>query len=113
MKIAIPTFGHRVSPRFDCAPVIVIVREIVRSALVGRETLPTAGWGHDARIKTLIDRGVDTVVCGGIDRISAQLLVDAGITVRSGVSGESAQAMKEFLDSDVSGRIARQNAEGT
>ena len=106
MRIAIPTFEHRVSPRFDCAPFIVIV-DIARGEVVQREALSTSAWESDQRIRMLVERGVNVVVCGGVDRVSAQSLVDAGVEVCSGVSGECQQALRSLLE----GRLARQAAE--
>ncbi len=110
VKVAVPTFGNRVSPRFDCAPVIAIL-EIERGEIAHRETVSTSAWGSDKRIKMLIERGVNAVVCGGVDRVSTQLLVDAGVAVCAGVSGESEQALRTFLKGDSPREAAEEIAE--
>jgi predicted Fe-Mo cluster-binding NifX family protein len=92
MKVAIPTFGDRVSPRFDCAKTFLIVT-LQRDEIAGREELSAADWAPRDRINRLVDLGVDTVICGGIDRWSADSLLRAGIGLHGWISGSIAESL--------------------
>ncbi|TWT79005.1 Dinitrogenase iron-molybdenum cofactor [Planctomycetes bacterium CA13] len=87
MKVAIPTFGARVSPRFDYAETFLVLameeQEIVERCL------------HDAslrsardRVRWLIAMDIDCVVCGGIDNASADALASAGVCLYSWLAGD-------------------------
>ena len=105
MRIAIPTFGTRVSPRFDCAQAVLIV-SVDGGESAKREELVASGWAPHERINKLLELGVDTVVCGGIDCWSADSLQSAGVTIYGWVAGEIedvlAALLRGELDSEAS-----------
>lgn len=80
VKVAVATFGERVSPRFDCAQTF-LVATLDEGRFSQRQQLFASGWGTNERINRLVALGVDAVVCGGVDRRSAELLEAAGIKV--------------------------------
>ncbi len=86
MKVAIPTFGQRVSPRFDCAGAFLIVT-LERGQITAQAEFNATDWAPHERINRLIDLGVDEVICGGIDCWSAESLASVGITLHRWVSG--------------------------
>jgi predicted Fe-Mo cluster-binding NifX family protein len=94
--VAIPSFGDRVSPRFDCAQVIKIV-----TFTDGRETksleVSASEWTSRVRVRRLIELGVDRVICGGIDTLSANALKSAGIAVDGCIRGSVDDALKEVM----------------
>jgi predicted Fe-Mo cluster-binding NifX family protein len=100
MRVAIPTFGTRVSPRFDCARAILVVA-VDDGKPTEREELAASGWAPHERINRLLELGVDTVVCGGIDCWSAESLQSAGVTVYGWVSGEIDDALAALLRGDL------------
>jgi len=69
MKIAIPIFGNRVSPRFDFSPEIWVI-EVERGKVVGQEKLSTANLNLPQRLEQITSNRVDKVICGGIDGLS-------------------------------------------
>jgi predicted Fe-Mo cluster-binding NifX family protein len=99
-RVAIPTFGTRVSPRFDCARAILVVA-IDDGKPTEREEFTASGWAPHERIDKLLELGVDTVVCGGIDRWSAESLQSAGVTVYGWVTGEIDGALAALLRGDL------------
>jgi len=100
MKVAIPTFGSRVSPRFDCAQFFLIVT--VDDGHPGeREEVAASSWAPHERINKLVEFGVDTVVCGGIDCWSAESLESAGIAVYGWVTGEIDDALAALVRGDL------------
>ena len=96
MKIAIPVFHTKVSPRFDTTQGFILL-EIEKRNVMEREQLTTKGLTPSAKIKQLIQLGVDTLICGGIDRESMQHLNHKGVTVYSWVTGEIDDAISCFL----------------
>jgi predicted Fe-Mo cluster-binding NifX family protein len=100
MKIAIPTFGNRVSPRFDCAQSVLMVT-VDDGHLGEREGMAASSWAPYERINKLVEFGVGAVVCGGIDCWSSESLESAGITIFAGVTGEIEDALAAFVQGDL------------
>ncbi len=100
MKIAIPTFSTRVSPRFDCAQSVLVVT-IDEGETPGRQELTVGHWAPHERVNRLLELGVDTIVCGGIDRWSAASLQSAGVTIYGWVTGEAEDALSALLRGDL------------
>lgn len=105
MKIAIPAFATRVSPRFDCAPAVLVVT-VGEAASRQHEQLDLADCTAQERIAKLVQLDVDTVVCGGIDRWSAASLQWAGVTVYGWVSGEIEHALRALLAGELDSEAA-------
>jgi len=97
MKIAIPVFHTKVSPRFDQTQGFVLL-ETNTDGVVARENLATKGWSVSAKMRRLVDLGIDTLICGGIDHASMQYLSVNGVTIYSWVTGEIDDAVTCFLD---------------
>ena len=96
MRIAIPIFGPRVSPRFDCAPSLLLFRvengKVVEQGEVSLSEL--APWQRLGRVQEL---GIQIMICGGIDGYSARLLEAQQIQVFAWIAGEAEEAIKTFL----------------
>jgi predicted Fe-Mo cluster-binding NifX family protein len=107
MKIAIPTFGSRVSPRFDCAQDFLIVTAEDGIPQERRE-LAASGWAPHERINKLVDLGVDTVLCGGIDCWSAESLQSAGVNIYSLMAGEIDDCLAALVRGDLDAEAATQ-----
>jgi len=100
MNIAIPTFRSRVSPRFDLAAGLLIVR-VQGNRVLGRgeERLDNIyGW---RRIRFLTSRNVNVVLCGGIRRCDYFAIMDSGIDVYAGLMGEIEDVLEAFLRGDI------------
>lgn len=96
MRIAIPIFGPRVSPRFDCAADVTIVD--VRDGVVrGRSRDCIKELRSWQRVERLVELGVEVVLVGGMRRCDYWALVAAGLEVYSGFTGEAEEALKRFL----------------
>jgi predicted Fe-Mo cluster-binding NifX family protein len=96
MKVAIPIFGPRVSPRFDYAPGLLLFN-LEDNRVVESEKFSLQAWDRLQRLQKLRELGVNTLICGGIDGNSAQILSDYGIRVIAWVAGEADEAMRCFL----------------
>ncbi len=96
MKIAVPTFGSRVSPRFDCAQVFLVVTTDNMNG-VQRQELAATNWTPNERVSQLVALGVNAVICGGIDGWSAESLRSAGIRVYNSIKGDADEAVSTLL----------------
>jgi predicted Fe-Mo cluster-binding NifX family protein len=97
MRVAIPVFQSKISPRFDSTQEFVLL-EIEKSKVMKREDLPIKGWPLSAKLKHMVDLGVDTLICGGIDLESMQQLNLSGIKVYSWITGEMEDVVTCFLN---------------
>lgn len=97
MKIAIPMFHTKISPRFDQTQGFVLL-ETQHAGVVARDNLTTKGWSVIAKMKQLVELEVDILICGGIDRASMQFLSFNGVKIYSWVTGEVDDAVTCFLD---------------
>ena len=105
MNVAIPLFGTRVSPRFDCAQAVLIF-ETSDDGEQNRREITTFDLAPHERINRLLEFGIDTVVCGGIDRWSAESLHSAGVKIFASVTGEAEDALNNLLE----GSLTQSNA---
>jgi predicted Fe-Mo cluster-binding NifX family protein len=96
MKIAIPIFGNRISPRFDFSPELWII-EVERGKVVGQEKLSTANLNLPQRLEQVTSSGVDKVICGGIDWFSRNQLGSRGIDVVQDVIGDAEIVFNLFM----------------
>ena len=92
MKIAIATFGTRVSPRFDCAQSFLIVT-VEDDKVAYRTEIAAADWAPHHRVGKLVELGVEVVIWGAIDRWSAESFEAENITVYGWVTGEVDDAL--------------------
>lgn len=101
MNIAIPMFGTRVSPRFDGAPSVLLVR-VANGAVHGRVTESMEhvdGW---QRARLLAGHNVDVLLCGGIRQSDYFSIVNAGIEVYPGLMGEADEVLDAYLKGNLS-----------
>ena len=103
IKVAIAVFGTRVSPRFDCAPGFEVI-EISDGDVSARTQIDAQGMATPDRRKKLSELGVQTLICGGIDRRSAQQLESTGIKTYSWITGEAKDALTCLLNGKLESR---------
>jgi len=96
MKIAIPLFGNRISPRFDFSPEIWII-EVEGGEVISQEKLSIANLNLPQRLEQVTSNGVDKVICGGIDGFSRNQLGSRGIAVIQDVIGDAEVVFDLFM----------------
>jgi len=98
LKVAIPLFENRISPRLDCAKRVLLVdivekdRQVVSSE---EKTLSSAGMGENSDFYRI--NKIDVVICGGISTEMESFLSKRDVRVISWVTGEAQKALNFFL----------------
>jgi len=95
MKVAVPLFGSRVSPRFGCAGEIMIA-EIADGVVTATQMVPCSAMSPRQIAGHLAELGVSTLICGGINCQHEAMLLDRGITLIRGVVGEADAAVRAY-----------------
>jgi predicted Fe-Mo cluster-binding NifX family protein len=104
MTVAVPLFGSRVSPRFDCAADMLLVK--VENGRVATMESVAMGAQHSlARVNWLYRQGVQVVICGGISGFSLRMMMDRGLRVLTGVTGDADDALQLFLNNQLQGDL--------
>lgn len=70
---------------------------VENNTVVSSEVVDTNGSGHGALAGFLKDRGVSTLICGGIGGGAQNALATAGIMLYGGVSGNADKAVNDLL----------------
>ena len=96
MKVAIALFKNRISPRFDVCPEIWIV-ELNNGEVTNQERWATGSLNLQERLYQLTSKGVDKIICGGIDSFTTGQLQNRGIDVIHNVAGEAEEALTLFI----------------
>ena len=65
--------------------------------IVSSQILDTNGSGHGALAGLLGQQGIDVLICGGIGGGARMALMEAGIAIFGGVSGDADEAVELFL----------------
>ena len=99
MKIAVPLFGSRVSPHFGAARDVLLL--VTQAGRVVHKEIMDAGTNDPAQMARLLaSSGVDRLVCGGIQRIHKQWLVENGIQVVDNQKGEAEKLVFKMAASE-------------
>ncbi|BDD85820.1 NifB/NifX family molybdenum-iron cluster-binding protein [Desulfofustis limnaeus] len=93
MKVAMTVWGNRVSPVFDSAQTILLA-EIKDSTVTWEQREFIAGQIPTRLARMLVDRGIDTLICGAISEQPASIIEAAGIKLVSFVSGNAAHLLE-------------------
>jgi predicted Fe-Mo cluster-binding NifX family protein len=96
MRVAIPVFENRISPRFDCAPSFLLY-DVEGERVAAHKEIASSGWNDTERVLQLKGLGVNTLICGGLPNYLLVNLVNNGIKVIPWVAGNASVALDLFL----------------
>ncbi len=96
MKIAVTYENGQIFQHFGHTEMFKIY-EIEENKVTGTEVVDTNGSGHGALAGFLKEKGVDTLICGGIGGGAQNALAEMGIRLYGGVSGDADQAVEDLL----------------
>ena len=97
MKIAVSYENGNIFQHFGHSKMFKIY-EIDGQNIVDTKIIEAQGSGHSALATMLDDINVDALICGGIGNGAMEALVQMGIEVCSGVSGDADEAVAEYLN---------------
>ncbi len=92
MRICVPLLGERVAPRWSIADVALFLT-IRRAQITARAHLPVTGITWSKFLRILMDRDVDTLVCGGITFEDREAVQQRGIEVIHNVAGTAEEVV--------------------
>jgi uncharacterized metal-binding protein/predicted Fe-Mo cluster-binding NifX family protein len=87
VKVAIPLFGTRVSPRWSYSEKILLV-QFEDAHELSRNIAETIGMSEEARLSQLADLEVDLFICGAMEEEYISIAESYGIDVIHNVAGE-------------------------
>jgi len=96
MKIAVTYQDGMVFPHFGKTEQFKVYT-IEEDGAVSAEVIGTDGTGHEALAGFLAQKGIDTVICGGLGDGAQAALAEAGIEVISGAEGDADSAVASYL----------------
>ncbi len=97
MKIAVTYDNGQVFQHFGHTEEFKIY-DIKDGAVENSEVVNTMGSGHGALAGFLNEKGVDTLICGGIGGGAQMALAQAGIKLYGGVTGSADEAVAALLN---------------
>lgn len=96
MRIAIPVYGERISPRIDCASTFLVV-EADGGTMRDVHEAPADGSSLKNLLGLLTREDIDVVVCAGISCEDRQIIETAGVEVNYGWIGYVKDVLKGFV----------------
>jgi len=93
--VAIPIWEERVSPVFDTAARVLVVRRH-RGADVDRKEVALDAVSPDARARALAQLGVQVLLCGAVSEPMLRALQSAGVQVLPNLCGEVNAVLRAF-----------------
>ena len=96
MKIAVTYENGNVYQHFGHTSAFKVY-EAENGKVIASQVVDTNGSGHGALALLLAQQGVDILICGGIGGGARVALMDAGIAIYGGVSGDADEAVELFL----------------
>lgn len=97
MKIAVTYENGQIFQHFGHTEQFKLY-EVADGKIVREEVVDTNGSGHGALAGFLMQRGVDTLICGGIGGGAQMALSQAGIKLYGGVTGKADDAVNALLN---------------
>lgn len=97
MRIAIPVFRARISPRFDTTKRLLLL-DLEDGQVVSRQEVPFDFRPPLRKNLFLKEQGVEALLCGGIRRCDCFAIEDMGISVYPSLMGAVDDILRLFLD---------------
>jgi predicted Fe-Mo cluster-binding NifX family protein len=99
-KVAIPLFNHRVSPRFEFAPTLLVVT-IENDRVLEKKEIDLRSYDLLQRSSLLRKVGIDILICGGIQGFITRSLSLTNVQVIAPVTGEAEAVLQLFLEKNL------------
>lgn len=96
MKVAVTYENGEVFPHFGRTPQFKIY-EIESGEVTSSQVIDTGETGHGALAGFLRERGVETMICGGIGGGAIMAMAESGIKVYAGAAGDADEVIKSYI----------------
>ncbi|MFA4916506.1 MAG: hypothetical protein WC560_07535 [Syntrophales bacterium] len=100
MKVAIPLFGNWISPRFGFSSEMWLLN-IEQGKIISQSRISMTGLAIPQWLNHISSLGVDSIICGGIDRFCHHQLENLGISVIPEIVGEANEVLSLFLNGEL------------
>lgn len=97
MRIALPIWDDRISPVFDVSTVLLLC-DVEDGAIISQVWRSLEGSQPLGRVQTLLDWGVDVLICGAVSMVLEHLLQTGGVRVIPRVRGGVAAVLDAFVE---------------
>jgi uncharacterized metal-binding protein/predicted Fe-Mo cluster-binding NifX family protein len=111
VKVAIPLFGTRVSPRCLYSAKTLLV-QLDESREISRKIIDTEGLSEEERLSQLVDLEIDVFVCGAIDQEFVSRAESYGISVIRNVAAEIEEVLSAIRDKTLENGYGLENKSG-
>ncbi|MBN1163538.1 MAG: NifB/NifX family molybdenum-iron cluster-binding protein [Candidatus Krumholzibacteriota bacterium] len=101
MKIAITKWNNRVSPVFDEARSLTVI-DVEDGKERGRNDCFVPEHSVRGKVRSLVELGIDTVICGAVSREMSRAINQKGIQLIPWVSGEVEEVLSAYLADELS-----------
>ena len=95
MTLAVPIWQDRVSPVFDTASRLLVVHH-GRAGELGRKEVAIGAVPSDGLARSIVDLGVDVLLCAGISGPLRRMLERGGVRVEGDLCGEVEALLRAF-----------------
>jgi len=106
MKVAIPRYEGRISPRFGFTQDILIV-DLENGKIQSRESIPVERYLPGEIPDLLFQKGVRVVLTGGINLQFQDMFRERGIEVIWGLIGTPEEALEAFFMGKIESGVGR------
>ena len=96
MTIAIPVFRGRVSPNFSTAPELLVVQSDGHT-IWSRVRVSLSRASLAERKKRLLALGVDTLICGGMDRVTQEWFERRKVRLLINIVGDVSEVLSKIM----------------
>jgi len=96
MTIAIPVFRKRVSPNFSTAPELLVVQSDGQT-IWSRVRVSVSQASLAERKKRLLALGVDTLICGGVDRVTQDWFERRNVRLITNIVGDVQEVLSRVM----------------
>jgi len=103
MRLAIPHWQGRVSPVFDVAGSLLLI-DLNHGLETARRGIDLVEEPSSGRARSMVNLGIDTLICGAISRPLERAIASAGIEVISQTCGDIEQVLSAY----VQGRLCQE-----
>lgn len=101
MKVALTVWEKRISPLFDCASMLLVVK-IVDCTESDRYFVPFHYESPFSRAANLSDLGIKVLICGAVSNLFANTIESYGIRIIPFVAGPVDEVIDAYLTNGLS-----------